>query len=526
VSVSILLGIVIVGCVVGAVGGSLLEGRGYQLCVPTDPGDPPFYVALGLSIIGGISGGIVGALIGGFIIMKKVIRPDNLQRKDYPMTQNKQDWSFSGPDDGEASSGNLIDIVWSLINHKSTRMIGRGRPHSKEVLHKLVNEAFAASLQSEEGRPVLFQVVYDDPKLSQVTSTFSDPLDYTANRLVKLAPTINVGFRWIVVAPEQPGSERLKIIGICDPEISPLALEPMRTLGGGLSGHQPIFQGMQLSVFGPGHIRVDTVRSIVELKNCSIRFPFSVSQIRCVREWYEAAAHGLDFSQLPEDSVVGEVVGWENRRRLTAAQLVRRTWGSILTKVSNARHGGTFIVVPKTADISKLVRFKYPLDCQQLRTSIQKRASFEPGLSNPGYRKSMAGSDLDDAHFSERDLARTSDLVASFAAVDGAVVLQEDLKLFGFGAEILGTEDPTENDFVKCKHPPQNPYDKPLNSFGMRHRSAYRFCQKSGGAIAFVVSQDGDLRIFCNVSDEVTLFEGSTPEDWVFSTFKLKEPDE
>jgi len=278
---------------------------------------------------------------------------------------------------------------------------------------------------------------------------------------------------------------------------------------------------MKLSVFGPGHIRIDTTASFVELRNCSIRFPFSVSQIKYVREWYEAAVHGLDFSQLPEDSVVG----WENRRRTDAAHLVRRTWGSILTKVSNARHGGTFVVVPKTGNISELVRFSYPLDCDQLRISIQKRASFEPGLSNPVYRQSMAGSDLDNAHFSERDLARTSDLVASFAAVDGAVVLQHDLKLLGFGAEILGTEVPTEKDCVRCIHPPNKAYDKPLTDFGMRHRSAIRFCQKVGGAIAFVVSQDGDLRVFCKIGGEVTLFEGSTPEDWVFSPFKLNEPD-
>jgi hypothetical protein len=130
----------------------------------------------------------------------------------------------------------------------------------------------------------------------------------------------------------------------------------------------------------------------------------------------------------------------------------------------------------------------------------------------------MAGSDLDDAHFSERDLARTADLVASFAAVDGAVVLERDLNVLGFGAEILETEIPNENELVKYgSHPHGIPDEKPLTGFGMRFRSAYRFCEKIEGAIAFVVSQDGGLRVFCNPDGKVVVFEGPTPEDWVFA---------
>ena len=444
------------------------------------------------------------------------------------MTEDKQSWSFPAPEDGEAYPEHFVDLVWSWVTDESSPP-SFGRPHSKAVLHKLVNEAFAASLRSEEGRPVLCQLLYD-PKLTQVTSTFGDPLDYTAHSLVKLAPTINIGFRWVVVAPEQPGSDRLKIIGICDPELSPVALHPMRVFGGGLSAHQPDTLGIKLSVLGPGCVRIQSGPYFFELRNCCINFPYSVLQIKNVHEWYEAAAHCLDFSQVPVDSVVdgakGEVVVSEDHWRMNARGLVRRTWGSILAKVCNARHGGTFLVVTKIADLSELVRFTYPLHCDQLQADIQKRANFEPGLSNPGRRRSMAGSALDDAHFSERNLARTSDLVASFAAVDGAVVLEHDLTLLGFGAEILGTEVPTEGDSVKCVHPPRKPQYKPLSSFGMRHRSAYRFCKEVEGAIAFVVSQDGDLRIFCESGGEVTLFEGSTPEDWVFSVVKLKETHE
>ncbi len=401
------------------------------------------------------------------------------------------------------------------------------KPRSRAVFEKLVYEAFAASLQSEEGRPIQLQLLFGHRPM-QLTVAFDKPLPYTASNLVKLAPTIGIGFRWLVIVHEQQEQDTLNIIGICDPELSPAALTPMRVLGGGLSAHQPNPLGMKLSVFSPGWIRIETGLSFFELRNSCIRFPFSVSSIKYVREWYEEAASHLDFSQLPVDEVVGEVVLWAEGRKQNAGGLVRRTWGSILNKVSGARHGGTFLVVPEGVEVSSLVRFKYPLRSDQLQTAIWKRGSFEPGLSNPHYRRSMAGTDLDDAHFSERDLARTADLVASFSAVDGATVLHRDLTLLGFGAEILDTRLPDNNELVQYgKHPHGKPEDKPLNNFGMRHRSAYRFSERVEGAIAFVVSQDGNTRVFCNVDGKVIAFEGPTPEDWAYSKFRVDNtPDQ
>jgi len=437
------------------------------------------------------------------------------------MTEDKPKWSFSCPDDGTAFPEHLVDLVWSWWQTEPGP--GPRRPRSKEALRAFIYAAFAASFQSEEGRPVRFQLLFD-PHEREVTATFDDPLPYSAANLVKLAPTIDIGFRSIVVAPEQLGHDTLKIIGVTDLEISQLANDPMRLVGGGLMSHPADTQSMKLSVFGPGFIRIQGWASFFELRDCSIRFPFSVSQIKYVREWYQEAAQHLEFSQLPEDTVVGDVAGWAKLRQFAGQHLVRRTWGSILNKVCNAQHGGTFLVVPKQADVSRSLRLKYAVKSNRLQAAIHKRATFEPGLSNPQYRKSMAGSDVDDAHFSERDLARTSDLVASFAAVDGAVVLERDLTLFGFGAEILETKLPRENEFVRYgKHPHGRPNDKPLSSFGMRHRSAYRFCEKVKGAIAFVVSQDGSLRVFCNPDGKVIAFEGPTPDDWVFSVVTSRD---
>ncbi len=134
------------------------------------------------------------------------------------MSEQSPSWSYSGPDDGSAFPEHLVDMVWSYVTDGFGRL-SSGRPHSKAVLRKLVNEIFAASLQTEEGRPVRLQLVLDH-RQTQVTTTFDDPLPYTASNLVKLAPSIDIGFRWIVVAPEQTDHDTLKIIVIFETEHS------------------------------------------------------------------------------------------------------------------------------------------------------------------------------------------------------------------------------------------------------------------------------------------------------------------
>jgi hypothetical protein len=43
-----------------------------------------------------------------------------------------------------------------------------------------------------------------------------------------------------------------------------------------------------------------------------------------------------------------------------------------------------------------------------------------------------------------------------------------------------------------------------LRPFGQRHKSAYSLCKQVPNSLAFVLSQDGDLRLFS--SDESTVY--------------------
>jgi len=414
---------------------------------------------------------------------------------------DRADTTFTLPNDGEAVAEDLVSLVWWWTDPRSHS--AEGRPRSREQLHGLLLAAFQASLQYEEGRPVRFRLVFH-PSPKQLTIPFSSPIEYSPSQLRQLAPTIGLGFRSLVVAPVDPSTDGLKILGICDPQLSPRpdVLVNKRWSHPLLGG--PDLIGLTVSVMGPGDIRVTGGLWSSQLQHGTIRLPVAHGQVGSVNEWLEDAGIHLQ-------------VGWG-----IAGQLVRRTWTSILKKVSDARHGGCLLIVPDDIDAANLARhvnIKYPLDSDRLRKALEARLRAEPQLC--AHVRGEADIDpllLEDAPFVDRDLARTADLIASFASVDGAVILRRHLQIVGFAAEIVSVHCPSAPEMVDFGVQPgvhrTEPNIRPLSSFGMRHRSAIRFCQSVPGSMAFVVSQDGGVRVFF-VRDGAIQGRDVIAEDWV-----------
>ena len=96
------------------------------------------------------------------------------------------------------------------------------------------------------------------------------------------------------------------------------------------------------------------------------------------------------------------------------------------------------------------------------------------------------------------------DFVAHLTAVDGAVVLDNELGLLGAGATIQ-TPDSAMPEEVVLEDPRSLGDERrvALSSLGgNRHRSAVCFCaQQESLALALVASQDGDLSFFARRKD-------------------------
>jgi DNA integrity scanning protein DisA with diadenylate cyclase activity len=61
----------------------------------------------------------------------------------------------------------------------------------------------------------------------------------------------------------------------------------------------------------------------------------------------------------------------------------------------------------------------------------------------------------------------------------------------------------TEVEAVTDYHPSTS---VPIESFGTRHRSAFRFCSSLEDSASFVVSQDGGVKAIKRVGDKVNLW--------------------
>jgi DNA integrity scanning protein DisA with diadenylate cyclase activity len=115
---------------------------------------------------------------------------------------------------------------------------------------------------------------------------------------------------------------------------------------------------------------------------------------------------------------------------------------------------------------------------------------------------------LENAAFdAEEQLGDAADLVARLTAVDGALVLTSDLRVLGFGAEIvLDTAVPvTAYEVIGNPDLSESWPEVDSQSFGMRHRSALRCVSVSNGVAAFVVSQDNSVSFIWKKGRKVML---------------------
>ncbi|MBV7543590.1 diadenylate cyclase [Acidovorax sp. sic0104] len=104
--------------------------------------------------------------------------------------------------------------------------------------------------------------------------------------------------------------------------------------------------------------------------------------------------------------------------------------------------------------------------------------------------------------------------IASLSAVDGALVITDRFRVLGFGAEVIA-QSPTLRD-VQIAMNPEATTKQPVSieTYGTRHRSAFRFCSTYEDGIAFIVSSDGGVKATKRIGSEVLLWPEVQPSFW------------
>ncbi len=381
---------------------------------------------------------------------------------------------FCGPDE-------LAKVVLMLRRWERQQAL-EGRI-SDLGLRRLLELAFHTSLTTEEGRHPRFRFFVSAPggvDAMPPIARFDPPIPLRPDSLRRMVPAVSSRLHAVKVVEAKSGGlfadsvlaidELGEAAGVGRPEIS---------MGLGLPG-------LMIRVDGPGRMRATERGFTWELRDGRVRPLNHYAVISVVRKWFGDLAEAMR-----KEAAASGHVGPDD----DPGVVFDAVWSFVLATAVGAGHGGAFMIVP--GEPGPELRIKYPARDLDLARSVSAfwRNCFdaEKQADAAEFEKKSA---LWDA--SKRRMFSAARALAELANVDGCVVLDRRFRLFGFGAEIRVSEDQVKGWECAEAHPdtlaPQATID--VERWGTRHRSAYRLCCARPGTLAFVVSQDGDLRVF------------------------------
>jgi hypothetical protein len=179
--------------------------------------------------------------------------------------------------------------------------------------------------------------------------------------------------------------------------------------------------------------------------------------------------------------------------------------GRILRNIAAHGHGGTLLIVPdeiETDDTRLLDRMhiKYPCPYDKYWELLVRKVV---GLQTSRTWRDCQRVELDPR---SRRLEESVAFIARSSCVDGAVVVTTHFRLLGFGAEIIAKSPALKHVWVTRSENGSNGRFVDIDTFGTRHRSAFRFCSEFEDGVAFVVSQDGGIKAVKRVGAKVVVW--------------------
>jgi hypothetical protein len=382
--------------------------------------------------------------------------------------------AFLYPTDPQIVHG-LKDCIESIPQGENS---ADGPPPTAAQLVELLNCAFAASQETEEGRPIAFTVDFFGNPAQAFPYQLKHSLPLAPRDLASLAVALDPQRSRICVVPN---GTTLRIAGL-------IHLGEQHAF----HGKRQTLRQLSICVFGPGILLVKYNGHLL-LTYQRGRFAFHYG--RSARCGESAARNALSFRLRPGRSV--RQLGVDMRFEAALMRIAR--------PMLEQHHGGTLLILPEgTAwEVAVLSQRFAPAAAvtvvkdadEHNREYLTRRdlllQQMMEGQVNPELAKIFSD-----------DLIRSSfvaelEWLGRLTATDGMTVILPNLTLLGFGVffDTRETEDdPTLvvlNDLYDYGTDRQ---PRPLAVIGgARHQSAAVTCRRFPGASAIVASQDGSL---------------------------------
>jgi hypothetical protein len=399
-----------------------------------------------------------------------------------------------------ASPQELVQLL--IYDRAFTERVGGegwGPSLSKGGLRDLVNLVFYTSMCPDEGRFLRFKVAAVETKGALFSIARFAPVHLDGpDALRRLAPACTHPKCALLVAERD---NRLYCDGVVNVGSMGYEWFPGKPEVAAV-GHPPM---CQLTVRDPGHlIAAGSIATSYELRAGKVR--------RLSPYWALEPVHGAraDFCEYLRDEIVrrggqpaATVVGDPMHSQLFIHALSR-----MLRTAVEARHGGAFVLLPgETPD-----PWAFDIHVKYLASHLDlglDAVNFWLGCVD------YARSNADESLLRHSVVLRTkmltdAEFAGNLSAVDGCVVLNRRLQVCGFGGEIRVSDKQAREArrvFRDAKSGEEWPYDEFTGGIGgTRHKSAARLCKAHPNVLAFVVSQDGDLKLFASDDAKVNGF--------------------
>lgn len=415
------------------------------------------------------------------------------------------------------------DLAREVLDRWDTFATRHGAPPplpSPDDLRRILAAAFFASLEREEGRPLRF-VLCCSPDLDVVRDGFGEtvpvvplevPRPLTVGSIRSMAPAVNPDNAAMLIRFPRAGgrTSQCEIAGILH-----VGENVARARSGRSFYYRPAPYALIVEVLDAGELHV-------------YQGGVRVISMEAGRLYNLIGYSALDFLPISYILMSGDRA---LRPRIVGPghEPIRETsdfeWtallNTILCIVNGVRahgHGGTVLLVAPGAAASLPVRTKFDVGSQEsvLVDRFVEFINTRHVLADIRYQSEdpdrvtpdPARLHLQNAAFAaEEDLVGAAEVIAGLTAVDGALVMTTDLRVLGFGAEIvLDAAEPVIA--YEAGGPAQTRDQWPTvdsESFGMRHRSALRCVGVTTQVAAFVVSQDGQVSLFWKQDGRVLL---------------------
>ncbi|WP_324670608.1 putative sensor domain DACNV-containing protein [Hymenobacter sp. GOD-10R] len=380
-----------------------------------------------------------------------------------------------------------------------------------DQLTAFISTLYQASLLAEEGRSVVCHAVLASQAQLEAQpvrltdfhiARFAEPRAWNEQELRRLSPAVQHRSSLLAVEPMATGELRLWGLLFSGHAWDHVLDDPQE-----MRAVAP--QALLVQISGPGSlVFYSGAHRILTLQRGRIE---GHGFLQFPKAW--GMGHFFENRQLAGPAAVGQE--WTVVQEECIIQFVLHMQRRALTRSRVSGHGLLVVLVPthRVASLTTpggLLRPKYRL----LPPEVGPRYS---NLMHAIVQRLIELGEFSWAHYQRSsdaelqaltaEIDRFADYIADMGAVDGALVLTQQLDIIGFGIEIQATQVPLTQVYRAMDMEAVSLQPVPADHGGTRHRAAYRLCLAAPDCLAIVVSQDGSVQFVHQQAGNVVFWD-------------------